>query len=133
MDYKNNPNAKTLIEINKVLEFIRIHAPSLKEKAGSTKWSQGHTVFCFNNEETDGAYVFMIGALKSGKVTWHMMPLYGVEEVKEKYTDNLKPFQSGKSCIQFKSFDDLPLSDLEKIVSEGTPLFEIVWKHHKKN
>lgn len=124
MEYKNNPNKETLVEIEKTLSFIRKHDKSLLEKPGDSKWTNGHTVFCFENDEP-GMYTHMIGALKSGKVTWHMMPMYGVTEMKDRWSNEMSPFVSGKSCINFKTFDELPIEAIENIVSEGGPLFKL--------
>ena len=66
----------------------------------------------------------MVGALKNGKVTWHMMPMYGVTEMKEKWSDSLAPYVSGKSCINFKTFSELPEDALLDIVQNGTPMFK---------
>ena len=123
MKFKNSPNSDTLHEISLVLNFIRKHAPELIEKEGDSKWTSGHRVFAFKDDEP-GMYTFMVGALKSGKVTWHIMPMYGVAEMKNRWSQVLSPFVSGKSCIQFKSFNELPLEALEDIVSNGTVLFQ---------
>lgn len=124
LDYKNSPSPETLKEIEKTLQFIRQHSTDLTEKAGDSKWTQGHTVFAYADDEP-GMYTFMVGALKSGAVTWHMMPMYGVSEMKEKWQESLSPFVSGKSCINFKRFSDLPTDAITDIVRHGTPLFQI--------
>jgi len=123
MQYKNNPNAETLKQIEDTIKFIRQHSKNLTEKPGDSKWTDGHCVFCFANDEP-GMYAYMVGALKSGKVTLHMMPMYGVAEMKEKWSEDLKPFVSGKSCINFKSFEDLPIAALLDIVQRGTGMFK---------
>lgn len=123
MDYKNNPSEETLAEINQTLTFIRKFDKTLVEKPGDSKWTDGHTVFCFENDEP-GMYTHMVGALKNGSVTWHMMPMYGVTEMKEKWGDALSSFVSGKSCIKFKTFSELPQDALEDIVKNGGPLFK---------
>jgi hypothetical protein len=123
VEYKNNPNPETLLEIENTLQFIRQHSIDLVEKEGDSKWTQGHTVFAFDDDDP-GMYTFMVGALKNGAVTWHMMPMYGVSEMKEKWTESLAPYVSGKSCINFKRFSELPQEALRNIVSNGTPLFQ---------
>lgn len=123
MEYRNAPNEDTLREIEKTVSFIRKHSKNLVEKPGDSKWTEGHLVFAFQ-DDAPGMYAHMVGALKNGKVTWHMMPMYGVSEMKEKWSDVLAPFVSGKSCINFKQFEDLPAEALLDIVQQGTPLFK---------
>jgi len=138
--YKNDPSSETLAEINKTLVFIREHTIGLVEKAGDTKWTQGQTVFSYSDNELH-TYVYMIGALKSGKVTWHIMPYYAIEVLRNKWSQDLVPFISGKSCINFDKFDDLPIEALTNIVVDGTRQFKCVLsdfeqkkkvKHNKK-
>ncbi|EAR10179.1 hypothetical protein [Reinekea blandensis] len=131
MSYRHNPNSTTLAEIDKTLQFIRERAPELFEREGATKWTEGHRVF-FDPEGPDDQYTFMVGALKNGNVTWHMMPIYAVPELKERWATALRPFLSGKSCIQFKSFDELPQDALDDIVRKGTPAFGQVLNTLKK-
>lgn len=131
MEFRNNPNADTLAEIEKTCQYIRDRAPQLSEQAGSSQWSDGHVVFV-DPVSTPDQYIYMIGALKNGKVTWHMMPMYGVSEIKERWSDTLQPFVSGKSCIQFKAFDELPTDALDDIVRNGTPAFQQVLAAMKK-
>jgi hypothetical protein len=123
MEYKNAPNPITLNEIEKTLSFIRKNAKGLIEKPGDSKWTKGHTVFAFP-EDGPGLYTYMVGALKSGKVTFHVMPMYGVAEMKEKWTQVLAPFTSGKSCLNFDKFGDLPKDALLDITKNGTGLFK---------
>lgn len=125
MQYKNDPDPLTLIEIDKTLTFIRTYAHSLEEQPGNSKWTTGNRIFSYA-EDKPGIYVYMIGALKNGKVTWHMMPMYGLEEMRDKWSKRLRPFVSGKSCIQFRKFDDLPIDATTDIVSNGTDLFKQV-------
>lgn len=127
MEFRNSPSESTLAEIDKVRAFIHKHAPQLTEQPGSTKWTDGHCVFVDNSETAD-QYIFMVGALKNGKVTWHMMPLYGLPEIQKRWADDIKPFVSGKSCIQFSKFDELPEPALMDIVKNGTPQFSDVLK-----
>lgn len=132
MIYRNAPSAETLAEVDKTLQFIRKYAPELTEQAGTSKWTDGHTVF-FDPATTPDQFVFMVGALKNGKVTWHLMPMYGVPELKERWTEALKPFASGKSCIHFRQFNELPQDALQDIVKHGAPRFSEIVREMKKN
>lgn len=122
MDFKNQPSAYSLQQIELTLSFIRAHSPPLVERAGDSKWTTGKVVFAFADDKP-GNYVYMVGALKKGKVSWHMMPLYGVPEISEKWAKALAAFSAGKSCIHFSSFAELPQDALLGIVKDGTPLF----------
>lgn len=132
MEYRNNPSQQTLVEIEATLAFIRKHQAELVELPGDSKWTSGYKVFRYDSDG-EGLYTFMVGALKNGKVTWHIMPLYGVTEIKDKWLDQLQPFVSGKSCINFKKFSDLPEDALIDIVKRGSKLFkEVMIEYHNK-
>jgi hypothetical protein len=118
-------------QIQKVTSFIEKHAPDLNKMDGDSKWTDGAILYKYDGMQ-DGFYVFMVGPISGDKVSWHMMPLYGVLEFQDKYQEDLKPFEAGKSCINFKNFDDLPLEALEDIVSEGTKAFFPIWEKHRK-
>lgn len=131
MNYRHNPNPTTLAEIDKTRRFICERAPNLTEQDGVSKWTEGHRVF-FDPDGSSDQYTFMVGALKNGNVTWHMMPIYAITELKERWATTLKPFLSGKSCIQFKTFDELPTNALDDIVRNGTPAYQQVLVSMKK-
>lgn len=118
-------------QINSILELVRTHAPNLVEMDGDTKWTTGNIVFKYPDYKKEGDYVFMVGALKSGKTTFHLMPLYGVPGMAQKYSQELKSFAAGKSCINFKNYADLPEAALIDIIKTGTPLFKEVYERHK--
>ncbi len=115
--------------IDRVRAFIREHAPDLIETGGDSRWTVGNILFRYESD-APGMYAYMVGPLKNGKVSWHLMPLYAVESIREKCSEPLKPFISGKSCIQFARFDDLPLETLRLLVTDGTPLFKEAMEAH---
>jgi len=132
MQFKNNPSVETLEEINKTLSFIRQHTTGLLEHEGYTKWTQGQIVFSDKIEE-QLTFVYMVGALKTGKVTLHIMPYYAVESLREKWSEALNPFISGKSCINFNKFSDLPETAISNILMEGTREFNtLMTEHYRK-
>lgn len=116
-------------EIDRVRAFIHEHAPDLIETAGDSRWTEGKILFRFESDEP-GMYAYMIGPLKNGKVSWHIMPLYAVESIRDACEAALKPFVTGKSCIAFKTFDDLPVDALTTLVRDGTPLFREAMEAH---
>ena len=116
-------------EIDRVRAFIRDNAPDLIETAGDSRWTEGKILFRFESDEP-GMYAYMVGPLKNGKVSWHLMPLYAVESIRDACEAALKPFITGKSCIAFQHFDDLPLEALTTLVRDGTPLFHEAMEAH---
>jgi len=116
-------------EIDRVRAFIREHAPYLIEAAGDSRWTEGKILFRFESDEP-GMYAYMVGPLKNGKISWHLMPLYAVESIRDQCEALLKPFVTGKSCIAFRSFDDLPLDTLTTVVRDGTPAFQEAMEAH---
>jgi len=131
IQFKNTPSEATLSEIEACVRFIRKHAKDLIEMEGDSKWTKGNLIFR-ETFDKEGMYTFMVGALASGKVTLHIMPLYAINEFKEKYKDSFAPFSSGKSCIQFKHFKDLPKKELEDIIKNGSKQFKIIMQDYYK-
>jgi hypothetical protein len=125
--YRNNPDQETLGEIENTLNFIRQHSNELIEIEGDSKWTAGNVLFR-DKDEAVGMYTYMVGALSNGKVTLHIMPLYAVDELNSKYSSDFKPFSSGKSCIKFSKFSDLPIDALRDVIQTGAPLFRDVMK-----
>jgi uncharacterized protein YdhG (YjbR/CyaY superfamily) len=48
----------------------------------------------------------------------HYMSLYMDTSLVEKYREELKPLDCGKSCIRFKKLDELPLDTVKRILLE---------------
>lgn len=109
--------------IDKMLTLIRKYAPQLIESEGDSKWTDGNIIFKFENSQP-GDYVYMINPLANGSISLHIMPFYGVKEYVEKYGEALKPFEAGKSCIHFKSYNDLDEKILIDIIENGTDKFK---------
>lgn len=129
----SNADEHQQAQIDKIVDLVTKLAPDLELIPGNSKWSEGNLVFRYPGSD-DGVYAFMLGALKNGKTTFHMMPYYGLPDMRAKYDEVFKPFISGKSCINFKNYDDLPLNALEDVVENGTPAFKPIWEeYHKKN
>jgi hypothetical protein len=115
------PTAKQQQEISKVIELINKHAPNLTQKDGDSPWTKGKTIFCFADSKP-GDYVYMVGALANGKVTFHLMPMYG----NKAYQSSLTKFITGKSCIEFENYQDLPEDVIIEILEKGTVEFQKV-------
>ena len=95
--------------------LITKHARGLKESANDGKWLAGY-IFYSNASRM----VYAIGPKGKTKTTLHMMPFYGSTVLQERHREALSPFLTGKSCIAFEKFSDLPISNLADIFEVGT-------------
>ncbi len=91
---------------------------NLDEAVETGKWWTGLLVY----STVEKVPVFALGPLSGGFTTFHMMPYYGSAELQSRHGTALRKFLSGKSCIKFKSADQLPLDSLKDIIS-CTPKF----------
>ena len=106
---------ETLIEAR---AFIKSNTEGLSEEINTGKWLKGYLFFSFNS-----TMVFALAPQGKLATTLHMMPFYGSPELQNKHRSALEPFLTGKSCIAFKRFSDLPQESLLNIVKEGTKAF----------
>lgn len=111
-----------MIQINKVRELIRELAPYLEEKEGDSKWTAGKIIFK-SPGTPEGYYVYMVGPISSDLTTFHLMPIYSDKDLQKKFAKQLKPFSSGKTSLNFKEFEDLPLEAIKEIITCGTRPF----------
>lgn len=110
-------------QIQRVCDFIAEHTGELIPCAGDSRWTEGHILFRYESDQP-GMYAYMTGPLKNGRVSLHLMPLYALPELRDKYLEAFEPFAAGKSCIHFAHFDELPFDALADIVENGTPRFK---------
>lgn len=110
-------------EIDRVCDFIVWHSRDLTQIAGDSRWTEGNVLFRYESDEP-GMYAYMVGPLKDGRISLHLMPLYALPELREQHAEAFKPFSAGKSCIHFDSFDDLPQEALKDVIERGTPQFK---------
>ncbi len=97
-------------------QLVFQYNPTLKEEIDQGKWFGGMLVYATK----EGQFLYALGPRVQGYTTFHMMPYYGSKELQAKYGEQLKKFLSGKSCIKFKKFQDLPLVAIEGILQVGT-------------
>jgi hypothetical protein len=110
------------IQINKVRDLIRELAPYLEEKDGDSKWTEGKIIFK-SPGTPEGYYVYMVGPISSDLTTFHLMPMYSDPDMQKKYIKVLKPFSSGKTSLNFREFEELPLEAIKDIITRGTKPF----------
>jgi hypothetical protein len=93
-------------------------APDLTEEIDAGKWFGGLLTY----HTDDRIFMFALGPLSAGYTTFHMMPFYGSKTLQESYGPALKKLLSGKSCIKFKQYSDVPEDALCGIIG-STPNF----------
>ena len=101
--------------IRQLRRLILENSRGLQESINRGKWLAGYIFYSHNSK-----MIYAIGAKKGKKVSFHMMPYYGSPTLQAKYGKALEKFQSGKSCIEFVNFSDLPESALVAIIRSGT-------------
>ncbi len=95
--------------------------PTLVEEIDQGKWFGG--LLTYNT--TDGLFAFALGPRGEGLTTFHMMPYYGSPLLQQRHSAVLKKFLTGKSCIRFQNFADLPEEALRDILSSTEKMREM--------
>ena len=90
----------------------------LIEEIDTGKWFGGLLTY----HSDDRIFVFALGPLKDGFTTFHMMAFYGSKVLQERHVEALKKLLSGKSCIKFRNFSDVPEDALRDIIG-ATPKY----------
>ncbi len=103
--------------------LLSTNAPTLVEQVDEGKWFKGLLTYTLPS----GQFAFALGPRASGFTTFHMMPYYGSKELQERHGPTLKKFLSGKSCIKFKNYTDLPEECLVDIITKGTTQLSTIY------
>ena len=98
--------------------LVKENSEELSEDVNSGKWLAGYIFYSKGSR-----MLFAMSPQGKARVTFHMMPYYGSPQLQLRYQGDLKPFLTGKSCIAFKNFSELPRSALVAIVREGSAGF----------
>lgn len=109
-------------------KLINKYAPNLEEQIDNGKWYKGLITY----KTPDGNFVYAVGPRTGGFTTFHMMPYYASGDLQTHYGAELKKFLSGKSCIQFKQFSDIPKEALVDIIKQGPRIMADALAQHKK-
>jgi len=104
--------------IRSLRNLIRTNTRGLEETINQGKWLHNYIFY-----SVDSKMVYAVAPKGKTLTTFHMMPYYGSEELQLKYQSELEPFMTGKSCLTFKNFTDLPYKSLTAIVKKGTKNF----------
>ncbi len=89
--------------------------PTLEEQVDAGKWYTGLLVYSAPGLGT----LFALGPRPKGFTTFHMMPYYGSTALQQRHGAALKRFLTGKSCIKFKRYADLPEDALRDITGRA--------------
>ena len=111
----SNQQAKAIRAVRKL---IKENTSNLDETINQGKWLHGYIFY-----SKDSRMIFALAPKGTTKTTLHMMPFYGSKELQLRHQNALAPFLTGKSCIAFTNFSELPIEDLLNIVKEGTKVF----------
>jgi hypothetical protein len=111
--------------ILKLRELILKYSPNLTEKINPGKWM--HSLLVYHTPE--GQFAYALGPISNGFTTFHMMPYYGSTRLQEKHGEALKKFLSGKSCLKFKQYEDLPIDSIEDILHSGPTVLQEIKKY----
>ena len=104
--------------ISSMRKLIKENTNNLEETVNQGKWLHGYIFYSHQSQ-----MIFALAPRGTTKTTLHMMPFYGSKELQLRHQNALAPFLTGKSCIAFKDFSELPLENLQNIVKEGTKKF----------
>ena len=97
--------------------LIEQNAGGLDEGVNTGRWLNGFVFY-----SAHGQMIYAIGPKGKTKSTLHMMPYYGSPVLQERHGEALSTFLTGKSCIAFRRYSELPLDALTDIVRRGTPV-----------
>lgn len=95
--------------------LIDQNSAGLDEGVNTGRWLNGYVFY-----SAHGQMIYAIGPKGKSKTTLHMMPYYGSPVLQERHGEALSTFLSGKSCIAFHGYSELPLDALTDIICRGT-------------
>lgn len=101
--------------IRSVRELLRETSPNLVEAIDDGKWFGGLLTYT----APSGTFAYALGPRSGGFTTFHMMPYYASEVLQQRHGTALKTLLTGKSCIRFRHFGDVPETALRDILSSG--------------
>lgn len=97
--------------------LITKNCDGLQESINQGRWLNGFIFY-----SAAGQMVYAMGPKGTTKTTLHMMPFYGSPALQERHREALSDLLTGKSCIAFRSYSELPLDAVTDILRSGTPV-----------
>lgn len=114
-------NAEQREAISRIRSLILERCPELTEEIDQGKWYTGLLTF----SAPKVGIVYALGPRAAGATTFHMMPFYGSELLRERHGAALKPTLSGKSCLKFKRYEQLPEEAIVDILNSTKTYIEL--------
>jgi len=114
--YTSGLDADQQDAVTQVRGMMLTLAPDLVESVNDGRWLNGLIFY-----SACGSMLFAVGPKGAKKTVFHMMPFYGSAALQSAHREALAPFLTGKSCITFRRFDDLPVHNIADIIERGTP------------
>ena len=111
----NQYTSDQVTSLRKLRELVIANTEGLVETVNQEEWLNNYIFYSVGS-----TMVYAIGVKKNSKISLHMMPLYGSKSLQDRHQSALAPFMSGKSCIDFQEFSQLPISNLTHIFDRGT-------------
>ena len=107
--------------------LIGQNSEGLDECVNTGRWLNGFVFY-----SALGQMVYAIGPKGKTKTSFHMMPFYGSPVLQERHGAALSTFLTGKSCIAFRRYSEVPLDALTDIVRRGTPVMLGMIEEHAR-
>ncbi len=120
-EYVSNLTPEQVENVHFLRRLLQDSGDELVEEVCGGKWYTG--LLTYKRSGSDYT-VFALGPLAKGFTTFHMMPYYASADLQKSHGAALKPFLSGKSCLKFKRYADLPHESLQAIIKGGAETFE---------
>jgi|GEM_PF-1926267 len=109
--------------IRQVRDWILAAYPQAKEEIDTGKWFGGLLTF----STPGGFFLYALGPRRADHTTLHMMPYYGAAELQAKWGPSLKKLMTGKSCMEFRTQEEIP-EDALKDIFGYTETFIAQWE-----
>lgn len=110
--------------VKNLRKLIFLYNPTISEEISKGKWYKGLLVY----KTTTGQHLYALGPLSRGYTTFHMMPYYASPILQKKHKLKLSKFLSGKSCIKFKKYSDIPQASIKDILKKGSAFISLFKK-----
>ncbi len=101
--------------ITKLRSLILEYNPTLQESIDTGKWFGGMLTYT----TPTSMFVYALGPRKNDHTAFHMMPYYASPDLQQKHGQALKKILSGKSCIKFARYDEIPLDAIRDILTNA--------------
>ncbi|MDR3690234.1 MAG: DUF1801 domain-containing protein [Fimbriimonas sp.] len=116
--YQSQCTEEQAANIDAIRNLIMQVCPDVVEVVDEGKWFGGLLTYTMPG----GMFMFALGPRSGGFTTFHMMAFYGSAKLRERNEAPLKKFLTGKSCIKFKNYADLPEASIHDII-DASPEF----------